>query len=54
MIRHLLQYRLEQRNMRFRHAAFFKFNRAGGRANTVADELIRDGLNTLTRMLTSK
>jgi hypothetical protein len=38
--------------MRFRHAAFFKFNRAGRRADTMADELIRDGLNTFTRMLT--
>jgi hypothetical protein len=38
--------------MRLWHAAFFKFNWAGRRANTMADELIRDGLNTLTRMLT--
>jgi hypothetical protein len=38
--------------MRLWHAAFFKFNRPRWRADTVADELIRDGLNTLTRMLT--
>ena len=50
--RHLLQDRLEQRNMRLRHAAFFEFNRTAGRADAVADELIRNGLHTLTRMLT--
>jgi hypothetical protein len=38
--------------MRFRHAAFFEFNRASRRANTVANELIRNGFHTLTGMLT--